>query len=109
MADQSIPQLPVSSTLTGQELTVVVQNGVTRQAQVQNFLVPGNFTKVSAVAGTPITTPTAVTGLLSSVYDTTNNIFYVYSNGLWRNVSTTGGGCYWSSCNSANFSKISGN
>lgn len=46
MADQSISQLPVATTLTGDELTVVVQNGVTKQTQVSdiaNAVAPGNF------------------------------------------------------------------
>jgi hypothetical protein len=37
MADQSISQLGVATALTGNELTVVVQNGVTKQTQVQDI------------------------------------------------------------------------
>jgi len=46
MANQSISQLPVATTLTGDELTVVVQNGVTKQTQVAdiaNAVAPGKF------------------------------------------------------------------
>jgi hypothetical protein len=46
MANQSISQLPVATTLTGDELTVVVQNGVTKQTQVQdiaNVVIPGKL------------------------------------------------------------------
>jgi hypothetical protein len=46
MADQSISQLPVATTLTGDELTVVVQNGITKQTQVAdiaNAVAPGKF------------------------------------------------------------------
>ncbi len=46
MADQSISQLPVATTLTGDELTVVVQNGVTKQTQVMdiaNVVIPGKL------------------------------------------------------------------
>jgi len=46
MADQSISQLPVATTLTGDELAVVVQNGVTKQTQVAdiaNAVAPGKF------------------------------------------------------------------
>ena len=46
MANQSISQLPVATTLTGDELTVVVQNGVTKQTQVQdivNVVIPGQL------------------------------------------------------------------
>ena len=44
MADQSISQLPVATTLTGDELAVVVQNGITKQTQVAdiaNAVAPG--------------------------------------------------------------------
>jgi len=38
MADRSISQLPVAtSPLTGDELAVVVQNGVTKQTQLQDI------------------------------------------------------------------------
>ena len=46
MADQSISQLPIATTLTGDELTVVVQNGITKQTQVAdiaNAVAPGKF------------------------------------------------------------------
>jgi hypothetical protein len=37
MADKSISQLGTATTLTGDELTVVVQNGVTKQTQLQDI------------------------------------------------------------------------
>jgi hypothetical protein len=38
MADRSITQLPVAVTpLTGNEITVIVQNGVTKQVQVSSI------------------------------------------------------------------------
>ena len=37
MSDQSISQLGVATALTGDELTVVVQNGITRQTQLQSI------------------------------------------------------------------------
>ena len=37
MADQSISQLGTATALTGDELTVVVQNGVTKQTQLQDI------------------------------------------------------------------------
>jgi hypothetical protein len=46
MADQSISQLPVAATITGNELAVVVQNGITKQAQVSqlaNAISPGKL------------------------------------------------------------------
>ena len=46
MSDQSISQLPVAATITGNELAVVVQNGITKQAQVSqlaNAISPGKL------------------------------------------------------------------
>lgn len=46
MADQSITQLPVALTLTGNEQTVIVQNGITKQVQVSqiaNVVSPGKL------------------------------------------------------------------
>ena len=46
MADRSISQLPIAATITGNELSVVVQNGVTKQAQVSqiaNAISPGKL------------------------------------------------------------------
>jgi hypothetical protein len=46
MANQSITQLPVATTITGDEQTVVVQHGVTKQAsvsQIANAISPGKL------------------------------------------------------------------
>ena len=46
MANQPITQLPVATSLTGNEQTVVVQNGVTKQAsvsQIANAASPGKL------------------------------------------------------------------
>ena len=46
MANQSITQLPVALTLSGQEVLPLVQNGVTKQAsvlQIANVVIPGKF------------------------------------------------------------------
>ena len=45
------------------------------------------FLHVGNCAGVPTGTPTAFTGASPLVVDTTNNNFYVYSTGAWRNVS----------------------
>jgi len=42
------------------------------------------FTYIPSCAGTPTGTPTAVTGKIPLVYDSTNNILYAFSNGAWR-------------------------
>ena len=55
MADQPISQLPIAGTLSGNELTVVVQGGVTKQVQVSaiaNAISPGKLiTNVSLTTG----------------------------------------------------------
>lgn len=44
------------------------------------------FLYIESCAGTPTGVPTTVTGRVATVYDTTNNKFYVY-NGSWRGVT----------------------
>ena len=84
MADQSIPQLPVATALTGQELTVVVQNGVTKQTQVQDINFIEGYVRVNTTNGIPVSTPPAVAGTVAMAFDAVNNNLYIYSNGLWR-------------------------
>ena len=70
MADQSISQLPVATTITGNELTVVVQNGITKQTQVSqiaNAVSPGK--------------------LISYLYfDTGSNLIVVYTDTTTQNL-----------------------
>jgi hypothetical protein len=70
MADQSISQLPVATTITGNELTVVVQNGITKQTQVSqiaNAVSPGK--------------------LISYLYfDTGSNLIVVYTDSTTQNL-----------------------
>ena len=84
MADQSIPQLPVATALTGQELTVVVQNGVTKQTQVQDFNFIEGYARLTTVNGIPTQVPPVIPGTVAMTFDATNNNLYIYSNGLWR-------------------------
>jgi hypothetical protein len=44
------------------------------------------FLYVPTCAGVPTGTPTAITGLAPIVVDTTNNRWYFYSGGAWRNA-----------------------
>ena len=44
------------------------------------------FTYIASCAGTPTGTPTAYTGMVPMVYDSTNNKFYIY-NGAWKGVT----------------------
>lgn len=46
------------------------------------------FAYMPTCAGTPSGTPTAFTGKVAFVYDTTNNKIYIY-NGSWRGVTVT--------------------
>lgn len=70
MANQSISQLPVASTITGAELAVVVQNGVTKQCQVEqlaNAVSPGK--------------------LIETVYfDSSSNLVFVYTDSTQQSV-----------------------
>jgi hypothetical protein len=70
MADQSISQLPVAATITGNELAVVVQNGITKQAQVSqlaNAISPGK--------------------LINYLYfDTGSNLIVVYTDSTTQNL-----------------------
>ena len=84
MADQSIPQLPVATPLTGQELTVVVQNGVTKQTQVQDINFIEGYARISTTSGIPVQVPPTVNGTVAMAFDIVGNNLYVYSNGLWH-------------------------
>jgi hypothetical protein len=44
------------------------------------------FLYVPTCAGVPTGTPTAITGMAPIVVDTTNNRWYFYSGGAWRNA-----------------------
>lgn len=46
------------------------------------------FLNIPTCAGTPTGTPTLKTGLVPMVYDTTNNIMYIYNGGGWKKSST---------------------
>jgi hypothetical protein len=42
------------------------------------------FLYIPTCAGTPTGTPTGQAGNVPLIYDSTNNVLYVYSNGAWR-------------------------
>jgi hypothetical protein len=95
MADQSITQLPVALTLTGNEQVPVVQNGVTKQAsvaQIASAASQGKF--VTNVVLNPITYDlifyysdgtTSVTGpipgFVSAYIDSSGNLILVETTG----------------------------
>ena len=63
--DQPISQLPIATTITGEELTVVVQRGVTKQTQVSqvaNAISPGKL-------------------ITSVTFDSNSNLIFHYSDG----------------------------
>ena len=70
MANQAITQLPVAQTLTGDEQTVVVQNGVTKQAsvsQIANAASPGKL-------------------ITNVVLDSNYDLIFYYSDGTTSSV-----------------------
>ena len=87
MADQSISQLPVATNLTGNELTVVVQDSVTKQTQVANLTIQAGYLRVPTVLGTPTDTPVVQTGNVPMVFDTAGNKIFVYNDGAWHSYS----------------------
>lgn len=86
MADQSISQLPVATSLTGEELTVVVQNSVTKQTQVANLTLQAGYLRVPTVEGDPVDTPVIQVGNVPMVFDTLGNKLFVYNDG-WHSYS----------------------
>ena len=71
MADRSITQLQVAGALTGNEVTVVVQNGVTKQTQLQSISNLGGPTGPTGPMGpTGPTGPTGWTGPTGPTGDT---------------------------------------
>ena len=67
MANQSITQLPVAGTLTGNEATVVVQGGVTKQTQLQSIANLGGPAGPPGPQGPPGTAGTAATIAVGTV------------------------------------------
>lgn len=49
------------------------------------------FTYIATCAGTPTGTPTARTGTVPMVFDTTNSQFWFYTGGAWKQPKTPGG------------------
>jgi hypothetical protein len=87
MADQSISQLQVAGALTGNEVTVVVQNGITKQVQVQSIADltdVGNLTSVSTANLQSITNSINTTGKVAGkvVYNTTTTKLQIATGSL---------------------------
>jgi hypothetical protein len=49
------------------------------------------FTYIATCAGTPTGVPTAVTGAVPMVFDTTNSQFWFYTGGAWKQPKTPAG------------------
>jgi len=79
MADQSISQLPVATALTGNELAVVVQRGITKQTQLQDIANLANLAVLENVTSSDIADPTSA---LNTVGKTEGRIVYNITNQL---------------------------
>ena len=79
--------LPVTIFTGGAERFRVDTNGnvIVNTAAIATNATNG-FLYVPSCAGTPTGTPTAYTGRVPIVVDTTNNKLYFYSNGAWRDA-----------------------
>jgi hypothetical protein len=67
MADQSISQLPVATALTGNELAVVVQRGITKQTQLQDIANLANLAALQNVTSSDIADPTSALNTIGKV------------------------------------------
>lgn len=88
---------------TSNTLTIGTQKGGTGSSRAVNFVgldfvfgtaalnttATDGFIYIPTCAGTPTGTPTAYTGTVAMVYDTTNNKFYIY-NGAWKGGTNPG-------------------
>lgn len=86
MADQAISQLPLAAPLSGNELTVVVQNGITVQTQVDTLNLQAGYNRMATVVDAPTDIPEVQPGNVPFVYDVVNNKIYVYNEG-WHSFS----------------------
>ena len=75
MANQPITQLPVATQLSGNEVAVLVQNGVTKQTSIQNFANLGGPTGPTGPQG-----PTGGTGPTSTYEIPLSQFFQLQDN-----------------------------
>ena len=85
MADRSISQLPVAGALTGDELTVVVQNGVSKQTQLQDISNLGGPTGPTGAVG-----PTGPTGPIGAASNVTGPTGWTGPTGPTGDTGPTG-------------------
>jgi hypothetical protein len=80
--------LPLSITTAGVERARydVLGNVIAGGSVALATTATDGFLYVPTCAGTPTGTPTAITGMVPIVVDTTNNKFYFYSNAAWRDA-----------------------
>lgn len=75
-----------STSAVNQVLAVTAKGNVVPGSAALATNATDGFTYIESCAGTPTGTPTAFTGRVPLVYDTTNNKLYAY-NGAWKSVT----------------------
>lgn len=118
---QIILQTVPSGSLTGINRVAVRATGTVNLNASGSALATGatdGFTYIPSCAGTPAGVPTAITGAAPIVVDSTNNLFYVYTNAVWRatgaltlaqvltNGNTSGGSDIQLTTSGANFGQV---
>jgi hypothetical protein len=88
MADRSITQLGVATVpLSGSEVTVLVQNGVTKQVALSNFMLPGPTGATGPTGPTGTTGPTGPTGATGPTGPSATNILTNVSTANLSSIS----------------------
>lgn len=64
--------------------------GVTVGAGALATTATSGFLHIPTCAGTPTGTPTITTGLVPMIYDSTDNVFYIYTGGAWKQPKVAG-------------------
>jgi hypothetical protein len=79
-----------STVASGAKLTIRANGSVQVGAAAIATNATDGFLYIPTCAGTPTGAPTAVTGLVPMIYDSSNNIFYIYTGGAWKQPKVAG-------------------